>query len=125
MFAIGWGVLDNSKDDRIGGQAEDEVSGGVGAGGFGKLTGRTYIELVQAIDRKGSFIFKDRIWCDIGFAHLGFDVRGMADLGTALDRAGFGFRCDTADAIGMGETTMQGSMECLRGDKRAAFVSAN
>ena len=75
-----------------------------GAGGFGKLTGRTYIELVQAIDRKGSFIFKDRIWCDIGFAHLGFDVRGMADLGTALDKAGFGFRCDTADAIGMGET---------------------
>ena len=75
-----------------------------GAGGFGKLTGRTYVELVQAIDRKGSFIFKDRIWCDIGFAHLGFDVRGMADLGTALDKEGFGFRCDTADAIGMGET---------------------
>jgi catechol 2,3-dioxygenase-like lactoylglutathione lyase family enzyme len=75
-----------------------------GAGGFGKLTGRTYIELVQAMERKGPFIFKDRIWCDIGFAHLGFDVRGMAALGDALDKKGFGFRCDTADAIGMGET---------------------
>jgi len=75
-----------------------------GAGGFGQLTGRTYIELVEAKERKGKFIFEDRIWCDIGFAHLGFDVRGMAALGQALDQKGFGFRCDTADAIGMGET---------------------
>ncbi|MDA1335560.1 MAG: VOC family protein [Bacteroidetes bacterium] len=75
-----------------------------GAGGFGPLTGRTYIELVQALDRKGRFIFEDRIWCDIGFAHLGFDVRGMNELGKALDAKHFGFRCDTADAIGMGET---------------------
>jgi hypothetical protein len=28
----------------------------------------------------------------------------MADLGSVLDKEGFGFRCDTADAIGMGET---------------------
>lgn len=75
-----------------------------GAGGFGKLTGRTYIELVQALDRKGRFIFENRIWCDTGFAHLGFDVRGMNALGDVLKTKGFGFRCDTADAIGMGET---------------------
>ena len=75
-----------------------------GAGGFGPITGRTYIELVQAKDRSGRFIFEDRIWCDTGFAHLGFDVRGMDSLGKALAKHGFGFRCDTADAIGMGET---------------------
>lgn len=75
-----------------------------GSGGFGQLTGRTYIELVEALDRTGKFIFEDRIWCDLGFAHLGFDVRGMGALGKALDAKGFGFRCDTADAIGMGET---------------------
>lgn len=74
------------------------------AGGFGPVTGRTYIELVQALDRAGRFIFEDRIWCDTGIAHLGFDVRGMEALGEALGRTGFGFRCDTADAIGMGET---------------------
>ncbi len=75
-----------------------------GSGGFGPLTGQTYIELVQAMDRKGRFIFEDRIWCDTGFAHLGFDVRGMKALGESLATKGFGFRCDTADAIGMGET---------------------
>ena len=75
-----------------------------GSGGFGPLTGRTYIELVQAEDRSGRFIFEDRIWCDTGFAHLGFDVRGMENLGKTLSAQGVGFRCDTADAIGMGET---------------------
>jgi|MDSY01.2.fsa_nt_gb catechol 2,3-dioxygenase-like lactoylglutathione lyase family enzyme len=75
-----------------------------GAGGFGKLTGKTYIELIQAQDRPGKFIFEDRIWCDLGFAHLGFDVRGMKALGTDLATRGVPFRCDTADAIGMGET---------------------
>lgn len=75
-----------------------------GAGGFGPVTGQTYIELVQALDRKGRFIFEDRIWCDTGIAHLGFDVRGMQALGAELDTVGFGFRCDSNDAIGMGET---------------------
>ena len=65
---------------------------------------QTYIELVQALDRPGRFIFEDRIWCDTGIAHLGFDVRGMNDLGNRLADSGFPFRCDTADAIGMGET---------------------
>lgn len=77
---------------------------GLPVGGFGPVTGKTYIELVEAQDRKGRFIFEDRIWCDTGIAHLGFDVRGMAALGDALAQEGFGFRCDTADAIGMGET---------------------
>jgi len=75
-----------------------------GRGGFGPVTGRTYIELVQALDAPGRFIFEGRIWCDTGIAHLGFDVRGMQDLGQQLAAAGFPFRCDTADAIGMGET---------------------
>ncbi|MDB4693924.1 VOC family protein [Flavobacteriales bacterium] len=75
-----------------------------GSGGFGTLTGRTYIELIQAEEREGKFIFQDRIWCDLGFAHLGFDVRGMRALEAKLEQQGFPFRCDTADAIGMGET---------------------
>lgn len=75
-----------------------------GSGGFGPITGQTFIELVQSIDRKGQFIFKDRIWCDSGFVHLGFDVRGMQTLGNSLAEEGFPFRCDTANAIGMGET---------------------
>ena len=76
-----------------------------GTGGFSSLMGPTYIELVVALDRKGEFIFKDRIWADTGIVHLGFDVRGMKALGQALEKAGFGFRCDTDNALSMGDHT--------------------
>lgn len=76
-----------------------------GTGGFASVMGETTIELVQAIDRKGRFIFEDRIWADTGIAHLGFDIRGMESLGEELDRKGFGFRCDTNNALSMGDHT--------------------
>jgi len=73
-------------------------------GGFAKVTGKTYIELVQAIDRKPNFIFEDRIWGDTGFAHIGFDVKGMKALGDDLAQAGYGFTCDSNNALSMGNT---------------------
>lgn len=73
-------------------------------GGFAKLQGQTAIELVQALDRKPRWIFEDRIWADTGFVHLGFDVRGMAALGEKLEEQGFGFTCDSNDALDMGNT---------------------
>jgi len=76
-----------------------------GTGGFAAVMGETTIELVQAIDRKGRFIFEERIWADTGIAHLGFDIRGMESLGKELDKKGFGFRCDTNDALSMGDHT--------------------
>jgi len=74
-------------------------------GGFAAVMGETTIELVQALDRKGRFIFEERIWADTGIAHLGFDVRGMKALGKVLDEKGFGFRCDTDNALSMGDHT--------------------
>ncbi|UTW65029.1 VOC family protein [bacterium SCSIO 12643] len=74
-------------------------------GGFANLTGETFIELVQAFDYTPRKIFKDRIWGDKGFVHLGFDVRGMKDLGKDLAAKGFGFTCDTDDALTMGGST--------------------
>ncbi len=71
-------------------------------GGFAKVTGRTYIELVQALDRKPHFIFEERIWGDTGFAHIGFDVKGMKALGKDLKNAGYPFTCDSNDALNMG-----------------------
>ena len=51
-------------------------------GGFTKLSGETYIELVQDLsERKPIKIYEGRLWGDIGFVHLGFDVRGMKELG--------------------------------------------
>ncbi|MEQ8338525.1 MAG: VOC family protein [Cyclobacteriaceae bacterium] len=74
-------------------------------GGFAKVIADTYIELVQAIDYKPKKIYEGRLWGDIGFVHLGFDVRGMVELGKELDEKGFGFTCDTKDTLDMGGTT--------------------
>lgn len=75
-------------------------------GGFSGLIGKTYIELVQDLsDRKPVKIFADRFWGDIGFAHLGFDVRNMEAIGVELEKAGYGFTCDTKDVLSMGEST--------------------
>jgi catechol 2,3-dioxygenase-like lactoylglutathione lyase family enzyme len=75
-------------------------------GGFTKLSGETYIELVQDLsERKPLKIYEGRLWGDIGFVHLGFDVRGMKELGKELDKVGFGFTCDTKNVLSMGDAT--------------------
>ncbi|MFM6934746.1 MAG: VOC family protein [Flavobacteriales bacterium] len=73
-------------------------------GGFGKVTGKNYIELVQALDRVPQKIFKGRQWGDHGFVHLGLDVKGMRELETQLSAKGFPFRCDSLSALSMGNT---------------------
>jgi catechol 2,3-dioxygenase-like lactoylglutathione lyase family enzyme len=73
-------------------------------GGFARVTGKSYIELVQCMDRKPNYIFEDRIWADTGFAHIGFDVKGMKALGGDLAQAGYPFTCDSDDALSMGNT---------------------
>jgi len=74
-------------------------------GGFARLTGETYIELAQAIDYNLKKIYKGRLWGDTGFVHLGMDVRGMNELGKDLAEKGFGFTCNTDDALTMGRST--------------------
>lgn len=74
------------------------------AGGFSKISSTTYIELIQPLDRKPRMLFEDRIWADLGFVHLGLDVIGMKELGDALAEKGYGFRCDSNDALDMGNT---------------------
>lgn len=74
-------------------------------GGFAKVTADTYIELVQAIGYQPKKIYENRMWGDIGFVHLGLDVRGMKAIGEVLKEKGFGFTCDTNDTLDMGGTT--------------------
>jgi len=75
-------------------------------GGFTKLSGKSYIELVQDVSgRAVTKIYEGRLWGDVGFVHLGFDVREMAELGIELEKKGFGFTCDTKNALSMGEAT--------------------
>jgi len=73
-------------------------------GGFARVMGETFIELVQALDRVPARTFKGRIWGDSGFVHLGLDVKGMKKLGENLAAKGFAFRCDSNDALSMGQT---------------------
>lgn len=74
-------------------------------GGFAKVSADTYIELIQAMDYQPKKIYEGRLWGDIGFVHVGFDVRGMKALGKDLEEKGFGFTCDTNDTLDMGGTT--------------------
>lgn len=72
-------------------------------GPFSKLLGPTEIELVQATERQGVQIFKDRYWGDWGFIHLCYDVQGMEALKKECEDAGFEFTVDSGDTFDMGE----------------------
>lgn len=75
-------------------------------GGFSQLIGDSYIELIQDLsERKPVKIYEGRKWGDIGFVHLGFDVRNMKAIGKKLESIGHGFTCDTEDVLSMGEST--------------------
>ena len=75
-------------------------------GNFNLVGGELYVELIQAIDDyQPKKIWKGRIWGDVGFVHLGMDVKGMKVLGEKLAQAGHPFTCDTKDALSMGEST--------------------
>jgi len=64
-------------------------------GSFSALFGPSQIELVQAIDRAPRKIFEKRLWGDLGFIHLCFDVSGMEDLRKYCESEGFPFTVDS------------------------------
>jgi catechol 2,3-dioxygenase-like lactoylglutathione lyase family enzyme len=72
-------------------------------GAFSKLLGHSQIELVQCLDRSPQQIFKDRLWGDLGFIHLCFDIVGMQSLREQCTRAGHPFTVDSSDSFDMGE----------------------
>jgi len=71
-------------------------------GPFSKLYGPTQIELVQAIDRQPKSIFQGRIWGELGFIHLCFDVSGLNDIKKECTAKGFPFTVDSGDHFDMG-----------------------
>jgi hypothetical protein len=58
-------------------------------GPFSKLLGPTQIELVQPLDRSPRKIFENRIWGELGFIHLCFDIKGMEALQAECEAKGF------------------------------------
>lgn len=72
-------------------------------GGFGELYGPSQIELLQALDRQPDAIYKDRIWGDLGYIHLCFDVHGMDAFRKEAEILGHPFTVDSADSFDMGD----------------------
>lgn len=72
-------------------------------GGFGELFGPTEIELIQSLDRRPKKIYENRLWGDLGYIHLCFDVYGMQTLREEANELNYPFTVDSADSFDMGE----------------------
>ena len=73
-------------------------------GPFSPLLGKTEIELVQVQSRTPRKIFENRLWGDLGFIHLCFDIQGMEAMREKCTAAGHPFTVDSgADSFDMGE----------------------
>ena len=72
-------------------------------GGFSRLLGASYVELLQGLEMTPKKIFENRFWGDKGFIHLCLDVRGMDSLKERCEKAGFSFTVDSNDTFDMGE----------------------
>ncbi|HNX43283.1 MAG TPA: VOC family protein [Bacteroidales bacterium] len=72
-------------------------------GAFSPVLGDSQIELLQSLDRKPSSIFKGRLWGDLGFIHLCFDIHGMNALREECLLLGHPFTVDSSTSFDMGE----------------------
>jgi catechol 2,3-dioxygenase-like lactoylglutathione lyase family enzyme len=72
-------------------------------GPFSQLLGATEIELVQSLDRSPRKIFEQRLWGDLGYIHLCFDIYGMAEMKAECAAKGHPFTVDSSGSFDMGE----------------------
>ncbi len=64
-------------------------------GPFSKILGQSVIELIKVIDRKPRKIFENRLWGDLGFIHLCYDIQGMESLKNICSEYGYPFTVDS------------------------------
>lgn len=72
-------------------------------GAFSEMFGPTELELIQVHGRQPQSIFQNRLWGDLGFIHLCFDVRGMDQLKEHCQQQGHPFTVDSSASFDMGE----------------------
>lgn len=72
-------------------------------GAFSRLFGSSRVELVQALERTPKKIFENRLWGDLGFIHVCFDINGMDELKKNCADKGYPFTVDTGEKFDMGE----------------------
>ena len=68
-------------------------------GGFSELFGKSYIELVQSLDRTPRKIYEGRFWGDPGFIQVCFDIRNMAALRDYCAEMGYPFTVDSSQTF--------------------------
>jgi catechol 2,3-dioxygenase-like lactoylglutathione lyase family enzyme len=78
-------------------------------GAFSRVLGSSEIELVQALDRTDVHrIFEGRMWGDMGFIQICFDVRNMTELAQHCQKTGYPFTVDSrkkSNRFGMGKAS--------------------
>jgi len=72
-------------------------------GGFSELFGPCEIELLQVTDRTPKRIYENRLWGDLGYIHICFDIHGMDALREDAKALGYPFTVDSADSFDMGD----------------------
>jgi catechol 2,3-dioxygenase-like lactoylglutathione lyase family enzyme len=66
-------------------------------GAFSRLFGTSYIELIESTERQPRKIFQGRLWGDLGFIHLCYDIKGMRNLKALCQNEGFPFTVDSEE----------------------------
>lgn len=73
-------------------------------GSFSELFGKSYIELVQPLDRTPRKIYESRFWGDPGFIQICFDVRNTDALRKKCEEMGYPFTVDSSRNFKQGES---------------------
>ena len=73
-------------------------------GSFSELFGKSYIELVQPLERTPRKIYEGRFWGDPGFIQICFDVRNTDVLRKKCEEMGYPFTVDSSQSFKEGES---------------------
>jgi catechol 2,3-dioxygenase-like lactoylglutathione lyase family enzyme len=76
-------------------------------GSFSKLLGASTIELLKVTGRAPRRIFENRMWGDLGFIHLCFDIKNMQDLKQHCASHGHPFTVESNPDFDMGDAAGQ------------------
>lgn len=66
-------------------------------GAFSRFLGESQIELIQVLDRQPQKIYHERLWGDLGFIHLCYDITGMEKLKEQCALRGYPFTVDSME----------------------------
>ena len=76
-------------------------------GAFSNLLGASTIELIEKTDKtkhtRSRKIYQDRLWGDLGYIHLCYDITDMASLKQECEALRHPFTVDSANSFDMGE----------------------